>query len=291
MEKMKKKILYSVIRYSPDSIKGEIVNVGLVFHNVEDAKVKYFLLDEKSNKLRALFINKAEKNLYKSYKEIMEFYLNKSKNDISGIVGETHIASYFEKDFIYKLYEYFNKKEMMLSLPNIAYTKNEDKFFETILKRYVGEINIDDKKENTLTAKKYLKKVFSQNKNLNMKIKSDLIVKPIEELDDLEIKIDFTFKSDYWNYMQTIPKIDSRNKNTEWFSKMQLLLDAKFEFTKIHLIYKKSDVYEDKATYHLLKYLQNKYNNLEVHNIDKKDSIEKLCDYIETEGETLEDIV
>lgn len=291
MEKIKKKILYSVIRYSPDSIKGEIINVGLIFHNIEDAKVKYFLLDEKSNKLRAIFINKSEVELYKSYKEIIEFYLNKSRDDFSGIVGETYIASYFENDFMYKLYEYFNQKEMTLSSPNIAYSKNENKLFETILKRYVGENNVDYKKNNTLTAKKYLKKVFSENDNLKKRIKLDLTVKPIKDLDDLEVKIDFTFKNDDWNYMQTIPKIESKNKNTEWFSKMRLLLDAGFDSTKIHLIYKKSDIFEDEATFHLLNYLKNKYNNLEIHDIDTESSLKNLCNYIEKEGEVLEIVV
>ncbi|MDM0721952.1 DUF3037 domain-containing protein [Clostridium perfringens] len=291
MEKMKKKILYSVVRYSPDSIKGEIINVGLIFHNIEDAKVKYFLLDEKANKLKALFVNKAEKNLYKSYKEILEFYLMKSKDDMSGIVGGTYIASYFDSDFMYKLYEYFSGKEMVLSQPNIAFTKNETKFFETILNRYIGESNVDFKKNTSLTAKKYLKKIFNESEILRKKVKSDVSVKPIKELDDLEIKIDFTFKNNNWNYMQTIPNVENKNKNTEWFSKMQLLLDAEFESTKIHLIYKKSDIYEDKATFHLLKYLKNRYNNLEIHNIDSKSSVDRLCNYIEKEGEILEEVI
>lgn len=291
MENMKKKILYSIVRYSPDSIKGEIINVGLIFHNIEEAKVKYFLLDEKANKLKALFVNKAEKNLYKSYKEIFEFYLMKSKDDMSGIVGGTYIASYFDSDFMYKLYEYFNGKEMVLSQPNIAFTKNETKLFDTILNRYIGESNIDFKKNNSLTAKKYLKKIFNESEILRKKVKSDVFVKPIKELDDLEIKIDFTFKNNNWNYMQTIPNIENKNKNTEWFSKMQLLLDAEFESTKIHLIYKKSDIYEDKATFHLLSYLKNRYNNLEIHNIESKNSIDRLCDYIEKEGEVLNEVV
>ena len=36
MEIAKKKIAYSIIRYSPDEIKGEVINIGLLFHNFED---------------------------------------------------------------------------------------------------------------------------------------------------------------------------------------------------------------------------------------------------------------
>ncbi len=42
MKPAKKEILYSIIRYSPDILKGEIINVGLLFHNLKETKVKYF---------------------------------------------------------------------------------------------------------------------------------------------------------------------------------------------------------------------------------------------------------
>ncbi|EKN40496.1 hypothetical protein CFSAN001627_19208 [Clostridium botulinum CFSAN001627] len=34
MDKSKRKICYSIIRYSPDQLKGEIVNVGLIFFHM-----------------------------------------------------------------------------------------------------------------------------------------------------------------------------------------------------------------------------------------------------------------
>ncbi|ACA55700.1 DUF3037 domain-containing protein [Clostridium botulinum] len=290
MKPAKKEILYSIIRYSPDILKGEIINVGLLFHNLKETKVKYFLLDEKSPKIKCIMDNISQVDLYRSYKEILEYYLEKSKDDMSGVVGNTHIGSYFQEDFIKKMYSKFEKKEMFLSMPNVAYTSNEDKLFETILKRYVGNNHTNTKKANTLTAKKYLKKIFAENEVLNKRVKSDLKVKPIKNLDDLEVKIDFTFKNGMWNYMQTIPRIDTKSKNTEWFSQTQLLLDARFEDTKIHLIYKESDILDDEGTYNLLRYLQNQYCNLEIHNIDKESSVKKLCNYIETEGEILEKI-
>lgn len=291
MEQFKKKISYSVIRYSPNELKGEIINVGLLFHDLLDKKVRYFMLDEKSNKLKAIMENETEINLYKTYKDILEFYLEKSKEDISGVVGNMYIASYYDEDFMNNMYNYYKEQNIMFSKPNIAYTKNEEKLFETILKRYVGESNVNIEKSTTMTAKKYMKKVFDSNENLSKRIKSDVIIKPIKDLDDLEVKIDFTFKNGVWNYMQTIPKITTSSKNSEWFSRIQLILDSNIATqSKIHLLYKKSDFIQDKATFHLLQYLKNKYNTLETHDVDEKSDVDNLCEYIQTEAQILENV-
>lgn len=288
MNRSKKKILYSIIRFSPDELKGEIINVGLVLHNIEDKSIKYYIIDEKSPKLRAVVENDVEINLYKTFKETLEYYINNSKNDISGVVGEIYIASYYEEDYINKLYDYCKDKKLILSEPNIAYTKNEEKLFETILNRYVGKSNVEIEKANTMTAKKYIRKVFNSDENLRKRIENDKIIKPIKELTDLEIKIDFSFKNINWNYMQAIPKVNKNNKNEDWFSKIQLILDGNIENSKIHLLYKMSDIKSDEATVNLIKYLKKKYNSIEVHDIDQKIELENLCNYIVREGKILE---
>lgn len=292
MEQLKKKISYSVIRYSPSELRGEIINVGLLFHDILDKRVRYFMLDEKSNKLKAIMENETEINIYKTYKDILEFYLEKSKENISGLVGDMRIASYYDEDFMKKMYDYYKEQSIILSSPNTAYTKNEEKLFETILKRYVGESNVDIEKTNTMTAKKYMKKVFDSNENLSRRIKSDITIKPIKDLDDLEVKIDFSFKNGTWNYMQAIPKISKNNKNLEWFSKIELMLkNEEIRTSKIHLLYKDSDLIEDKAAYNLLRYLKKEYKNIDIYDIDKQKEIDSLCEYIETKGQILEDVV
>lgn len=288
MNQFKKKILYSIIRFSPDQIKGEVINVGLVLHNIEDKRIKYYMVDEKSPKLRALVENNVELNLYKTYKDMLEYYINNSKNDISGVVGEVYISSYYEEDYINKLSDYYKDKKLILSNPNIAYTKNEDKLFETILNRYIGKSNIEIEKVNTMTAKKYMRKIFSSNENLRKRIENDKIIKPIRELSDLEVKIDFSFKNIKWNYMQAIPKINKNNKNEDWFSKVQLLLDSNTEDSKIHLLYKMSDVIGDEGTLNLLNYLKNRYDSIEIHDLDKDVEVKKLCERIELEGQILQ---
>ncbi|UBK75914.1 DUF3037 domain-containing protein [Clostridium perfringens] len=291
MERERRKIYYSVIRYSPDDLKGEIINVGLIFFDDMFKEVRFFMLDEKSNKLKAIMNNPVELEIYKSYRDMIEYYLKKCKDDMSGVVGKISIASYYDEDFLEKIIDYYSNKELKFSKINFAFTKNVDKLFETILNRYLGKENVNFEKTNTMTAKKYMKNIFKQNINLKKRVKNDMLINPIKDLDDLKVKIDFTFKNGVWNYMQAIPKIDNNNKNTDWFSKTQLLLDSNSKDTKIHLLYRESDIVEDLSTYHLLEYLKNRYVNLEIHNIDKRASVEKLCDYIEKECEVLEEAI
>ncbi len=289
MEKRKQKVSYSIIRYSPDAIKGEMINIGVLLFNFDEKQTKYCFVDENSSKLRAVVESKIELEEYKSYKEVLEYYLKESKNNIAGVVGKVFIASYFNENYLEELYEHTKNNKLYLSKPNIAYTRDINSFFSTILNRYVGEKNVR-RDVTTMTAKKYMKQIFSSNDNLNKRVRSDVRIKPIEELKDLEVNIDFMFKNGKWNYMQTIPKITNANKNSEWFSKIQLILDENTqEKTKIHLIYRNSDIIDDNSTLNLLKYLQNKYTNLEVHDIDQKNEIENLCRYIETEGQILEE--
>jgi hypothetical protein len=281
-----------VIRYTPNELKGEIINVGLLFHNLPDKRVKYFMLDEKSNKLKAIMESETELNLYKTYRDILEFYLDKSKEDISGVVGNMYVASYYDEEFMNKMYDYYKEQSLLFSKPNVAFTKDEEKLFETILKRYVGEDNINLEKTTTLNAKKYMKKVFDSNVNLSKRIKSDVVIKPIKDLNDLEVKIDFTFKNGKWNYMQAIPKITKANKNLEWFSEIQLMLqNEEIRESKIHLLYKESDFIDDKATYNLLRYLRKQYKNVSIYNVDKRSEVDSLCEYIETEAQVLENAV
>ncbi len=288
MGSQKQKIYYSIIRYMADEIRGEILNVGALLYCFEEKSIKWSMLEENSNKLRAILETKSDIMKYKTSKEVMEYYLNNSSKNMLGDVGEVNIASYYEEDFLDKIYEKYSDGNLILSKPNFGYTKNINLFYESILKRYVGEKNIL-KEANTISAKKYMRNLFSNTNLLGTKVKSDYILTPIEELKDLKIKIDFTFKNNIWNYMQTIPKVNTSTKNTEWFAKIQLMLDSlKDTDAKIHLLYKLSEIQDDEETSNLIKYLKYHNDKIITLDIEKENEVVKLCDYINNEAETLD---
>ncbi|MBE6021691.1 MAG: DUF3037 domain-containing protein [Cellulosilyticum sp.] len=289
MEQSKSKVSYSIIRYSPDALRGEIINIGLILYNHSDNSTISFLLDEKSPKLKAVLDNSVEYDIYKTDKESIEYYLKKTKDDISGVVGEVYIASCYDEKFIDILYKYFEGKRLRLSQPAIAYTKSPKKIFDTILARYIGETNVPFGKTNVATVKKYMKHIIESNEKLKSRIITDKIIKPIDDLEDIQIKVDFTFKNGRWNYMQAIPNVSQQSKNIEWFSKIELMLqNDEIKKSHIHLLYKKTDIITDIATYNLLKYLNKKYENVDILDIDKKHDIDNLCKFIENEAQILD---
>lgn len=286
----KYEISYSIIRYTPDELRGETINAGLIFYNYQNNQTKYFLLDEKSQKIKNILDNSIEVEIYKNYKSILEYYLNKSKDTLDGTVGGIRIASYFEELFLEKIYEEYQNKKMTLTKPNKAYTRDVEQLFNVILKRYIGEKNIV-KEHTTMNAKSYMKKIFEENQLINTKIKLDMVLKPIEELNDFKIKVDFSFKKNQWNYMQTISANSNASKNIDWFAKTQLMVDKLDQSTsKIHLIYKKSEIKEDISIYTFLRYLEKRYSNVQILNLDKNQEVVNLCKYIKEECEDLEKI-
>lgn len=289
MGNQKQKIYYSIIRYMADELKGEILNVGALVYCFEEKSIRWSMIEETSNKLKSILDTKVDLLKYKTNKEVLEFYLNNSSKSLLGDVGEINIASYYEEDFLEKIHKKYIVGNLTVSNPNLGYTKDIDMFFNTILKRYVGEKNLP-KESSTISAKKYMKNLFEDTKLLGTKVKSDYVISPIEELESLKIKIDFTFKNGIWNYMQAIPKLNTMNKNTEWFAKIQLMLESlKDEDAKIHLLYKLSEIQEDKETSDLIKYLKEHSNDKIVTlNIEKEVEVIKLCDYINSEAESLD---
>ena len=284
----RRKIKYSIIRYSPDDIKGEVLNVGVILHDYKKAETKFNILSENSSKLKSILESKTDFSIYKSYKDILEYYLNNINNDLSGTVGEKTIASHYSEEFLLEMYEHHKNKKLFFSEPSFAMTKDVDKFFQSIFSRYVR--NEVEHKVTTISAKEHLKQKFEELNLIGSKIKADCKISPIQKLSDYKVKVDFTFKNGKWNYIQTIPK--NGNINMDWYSKLQVMAQwLNKDETKIHLVYSESDINNDKTIRTLIDYLSKENKNIGKLNIDNKSSIDELCKYINEVGEVLENKV
>ncbi|NBI05236.1 DUF3037 domain-containing protein [Senegalia massiliensis] len=285
----RKAVWYSIIRYSPDNLSGEVINVGILLHNFENqSSIKFSILEENSSKIRSIIEKQSGINLYKSYKDILEYYLSKSKETVDGSVGEISIGSYYSENFLNNLYEYFKNKKLTITKPNFAFTSNVEILFKGLFEQYVGSKYLD-KTPKTLTAKKFVKEYFQTKKLLDRKVKSDIELNPLNNLNEFKIKIDFTFKNGVWNYMQAVPNLYSSKDNSDWLAKTEYFINNLNETDfKVHLLYKASDFTDNKSIYKFFNYLTSKNMNIAEINVDEKDKINKLCDYIEEEAEDLE---
>jgi hypothetical protein len=289
MEK-RKAIWYSIIRYSPDNVSGEIINVGLVLHGADDEDIlKYFILDEASYKLRSISNNSVETNIYKNYKEVLEYYLSKCNDDLMGIVGDVAISSCYEQQFLDKLYKHYMGEKLTLTKPNFAFTENPDKLFDSLAKIYIGERYFKNEPK-TITVKTHIKELFEQRNLLGKKIKTDLEFKPIENLDNLRVRVDFGFKNGAWNYIDTVPPLNAPSEISEWFAKTKFAIEtlkSKDNTSKIHLIYRLSD-FKDNIT-PMFDYLTKENQKVNRLNIEENQKLDELCDYIEKEAEYIDE--
>lgn len=286
----RKAVWYSLIRYSHDELTGEVINVGLILHVVERAETRYFLLNENSPKLRYIIGNKSGLNLYKSYKDVLGYYLDENK-ELSGAVGNVIIGSCFEEGFLQKLFNHYGNKKLSLTEPNFAYTEDINMLYESLFKLYIGEQYFNSE-PNTISAKKYAKEIFKKKNLIGTKIRTDYELNPIRNLNDVKIKVDFSFKNGVWNYMEALPILSGPAQNSEWFAKMQLMLNSLEEKdSKIHLLYKSSDLSNNGSVLNIIAYLTENNQRVNKVDFDEKNQITQLCNYIEKEAEDIEDYI
>ncbi|CAK7080845.1 hypothetical protein [Tissierella sp.] len=291
MEK-RKAVWYSIIRYSPNNVSGEIVNTGLLLHSVNDnCNLKYLLLDENSYKLRSIINNKIEADEYKSYKDVLEYYISKCNEELFGVVGDIAISSCDEINFLDKIYEYCIDNKLTLTKPSFAFTDNIDMLFKGLIKTYIGDQYMMNEPK-TVTAKKQIKEIFEKRDLIGRKIKTDLEFNPIAGIDNLRVKVDFGFKNGVWNYIETIPALRNDSEISDWFAKTRFTIETlklKDNTSKIHLAYKLSDFKDDITL--MFDYLSANGQEISGLNVEETKSINELCDYIEMEAEDIDEYI
>jgi hypothetical protein len=288
----RKECWYSVVRFCADELAGEVVNVGVLMHLLDDEPhTKFLLLDEHSPKIKAISGSQVDINIYKSFKDSLEFYLSKSVDNILGEVGEIAIATPLEENFLVELYDHYQNKKMSLTRPVFSLSSNPDALFSKILETYIGKkYLITDYKE--VSVKKYLKEVFEERKLLNLKVAHDFNLTPIEHLKNVKINIDFGYKNGVWNYMQTIPNLNGPVKNTEWFAKTKFMFDNLAKDAKVHLMYRASDVNENNEFYSIIEYFSrlDKERIFKI-DLDDKAKINELCNVIERDAHNIDELL
>ncbi|PWU68331.1 DUF3037 domain-containing protein [Gracilibacillus dipsosauri] len=276
----KKANWYSVIRYCANNLTGEIINVGIVMHSIDDEiRVDYSILDEHSPKIRAVTFSKTDIDIYKSFKDSLEFYLKKSSENLHGQVGDILIGSPYKDSFLEELYDNYQGKSMFLTRPKFSLTNDLSLFFNKMFEIYIGEKYLTSS-DRQISVKKFMRSVFEERKLLNKKVKPDFEITPIETLDNVKIHIDFGFKNGVWNYLQAVPLINGPAKNTEWFAKTKFMFDNLDTDSKIHLMYRNSDFRENPETSKVLDYLRKMDNRVVTLDLDNHRRILELCDTI-----------
>ncbi|WP_302967259.1 DUF3037 domain-containing protein [Intestinibacter bartlettii] len=285
----RKPVWYSIIRYSPDDIKGEIINVGLIMHILgEEKKIKYYIIKENSPKLKSIYYSALDQELYKSYREVLDFHLSNSMKNICLNIDSSNVISPYIDNFLEELYKAYKGKALYLSKPQFGLTKNVENLFNAIFDTYIGKKYLDLAEKITKSTKSYIKDIFENRKLLYTKVLPNVEINPINDLQSITLKIDFKFKNGHNNYIQTLPKVDEINKQKDWIFRNDYLFNHLkiHENAKINLLYRSSEVENDVNLKGILShYLKNE--NITAIDANNNEKIVQLCDNIEEHAEDI----
>ncbi|OCA87272.1 DUF3037 domain-containing protein [Pseudobacillus wudalianchiensis] len=283
---------YSIVRYCANELTGEVVNVGVILHSIEEkALIKYQLISENSPKIRAITDSQVEVNIYKTFKDALEYYMTKNTENLLGIVGDVQIGSLMDEKFLDKLYEHYKDKKLFLSRPKFSLTRNLEGVFRSLFETYVG-ISYLETEHKEVSTKRLLKGLFEEKKLLDRKVMQDFSITPIKDLDIIKINIDFGYKNGVWNYLQAIPYIGGPSKNTEWLAKTKFMFENIENDTKVHLMYKSSNIENMEDFMGVLNYLSSlDANRILKLDLDDTRKVLELCDVIERDAHDIDELL
>ncbi|AST93048.1 hypothetical protein BC6307_18185 [Sutcliffiella cohnii] len=272
---------YSVIQYYPNSVKGEVLNVGVIIHQPDSGSVRHFILDTGNIKLRGILSNQVNFDSYKIQKEYFEYYLEKLPNS-----NDLLIPNVFTHTFLLELAKEF-PPDFKASEPTFALTNNLDTLFNQLLSAYIGSdfINRDDYQQ--ITTKKYVRNYFDERKLIDRKVKPNVKFTPIKNVESMHFLIDFVYKNGVLNFMQAVPS--NKDHFTNWFTKINTITNVMQDDLGFHLLYDSTDkLNEDKTVKQTLSYLQSKDQRINIIDIHTGD-FEMFCRKIESDGKDVED--
>lgn len=276
---------YSVIQYCPSQVRGEKINIGLMLHSPEEGALYHSVLDESSAKVKGLLIDDVAAKTFKVQKDVFDFYI-KTISDVPALFG----PDVNKKDFLLIVQEQL-PEQFSFSEPTFSLTRDPSQLFESLTKTYIGEMlgskEIVTEVQISRNAKQYTKNVFTQRQWLGTKIKPNVKIHPIKDLNSMNFTVDFIFKNGIWNLIQAVPSNSTSDKLTEWFSKTNTMLESYKIDSGCYLVYDRLDqMNNDKTIDHMLEYLKKKDQRV-MPTVIESESFNTLCLKVEREAKDI----
>lgn len=273
---------YSVIQYSPDKIKGEKINVGLILHQPQNEEVIIRMLDSSNPKIKSLILSSSNNKTYELESDYLKLYLNEiiSKTKLGPRINDEYFLEYLKDDL---------PSNFILSERTFSLTSDSSKLLSNLLDTYIGRDFLDhDLITNQLkNVKTHVKEIFLENKWLGTKIKSNVKIQS-KIINNMTFNVDFAFKNGIWNLIYTVP--NSQDRFTEWVSKTRTMLDIYEKESSILVLYDERDpMNKDKSIVQVIDFLKSKDPRLEGVEINST-SFTQLCSKVETDAKNLVEV-
>lgn len=272
---------YSIVRYSPSALRGEIVNVGVIVHSPESGEIFYKLIKNTNTKLKSILVDKNSLELYKVHYDFIDFYIKKSMKNEDLFLTSSGVN-------LFETLAGALPKQLILSEPTFALTDSPKALLNILLDTYIGKEFLITEDLTHTNVRHYVKTVFSERKLLDTKIKANAKIYPFPEKRLINFNVDFVYKNGIVNFMQTIP---SKDNIKNWFNKLYSFMDS-YNNEAIYniLIDSQSQIMYDDAFIEMVELLKEKatlerFKTVDVHSTD----FEILCNKIDTDGRPIDE--
>lgn len=285
----RKSYWYSIIKYIADFTKGEPLNIGIFIENEEHNFSKYFIIDADNVKLKSVFENRLESDIYKYGKDYFEYLMEKiHKNEYPLNSSNSSLINFLMQE-----------KELpngfLFSEPQFAKTENLDNLFDNLKMTYIGKRFIDNyHSSRNLIIKERTNSIFTEADLLNKKIKTNVRISPSPSL-PFKYQIDYAYRvNDKIDLIHTAP--ENIDLLSDWFEKMNVFSTKYTRSDKISLLYDSSvDETLLSDTQSVIRLLTDSDNRVEAIDINaQRNGISSLISNIQSNAlsiETLDELI
>lgn len=188
---------YSVVRYMPDHIIGEVFNVGVILHSTEPYYLKFIYNTNRIKKLYKKNVDLFDLNFTAKYLENLC-----EKSSTEKMEPQTGV-SFQDANFLDSLSQLFNDS-IMLTFPRTTLAEDFDIELQNLLHEYV--------QTNDQPKPRFTTKVFEKFKQAGLE---DKIKKFIEMDVEVVERVQFGYQNGLANLMQPIPLTGAIQANLE----------------------------------------------------------------------------
>lgn len=287
MEGTREVVRYSVIRYISNSIRGEILNVGVIMNTPSKGEFCYKILSPNNTKIKALFENKIEKKVFETGINYFEYLLKSiNNNDL------TKSVDIFSSSFIDSIHKNIDiPKQIMINSSSYAKTASPDLFFNDLLEMYLGKSFIlEEKNTRVMKVRKKATELINERNLINVKVKKNVIIQPIANI-AMNYQVDFGYSEN--NSLKLIHSAPEKISSVgEWFEKINLI-STKFEKAEgINLLFNSNaESNRDNALSQMIDYLSaqdSRIQSMDIFSTSGVDAFENELDRIEEKASNLE---
>lgn len=276
---------YSIIRYCPDLLKGEVINIGVIIEDVTASKIHYKILKHTNPKIKSLFTDSKNIDLYKVNYDFITYFINQGMSN----------QNLFNPDSSSGFMEHLTSilpKQIKISESTFALTESPERLLKIIMETYIGEEFLMDESLAVSNVKKYVKEVFDNKELLDKKVKANTKVYPIKNKRSINFQVDFIYKNGIFNFMQAAP--NNNDTLRSWFHKLFSFIETYKGEAAYYVLYDSLNTHsiDTHTFYEMTEYLKeitpnHQFKILDVHS----EEFVKLCEKIENDGQIVENFI